>query len=151
MIRTELRTCVHCGEEKEINQRRAYANNICGDCVRARSKAYQRIKAVEIGRRVGQVGRVPYPLEKQWDYIKQKFNTTQNKLMGIKEREDWIQQLRINLDEVLENKPVMDWILAQKGEKKTKKQTKINKQYPNTRGITWEEWEALGFGGEEDA
>ena len=60
-MRIEVRTCIKCGEEKDIVQRHIHANNICGDCGKARSKEYQKEAAIKKGKRIGMPGRKPYP------------------------------------------------------------------------------------------
>lgn len=140
-MKVELRTCVHCGEEKEIKQRfRAYANNICLECERKRSKEYQRLKSIKEGRRVGITGRVPYPLEPEWKHMNDKFRAMAIETIKIKEREEWILELRKRLEIVLHNKEVMDWINGHRDDDKPKAQKRINKEYPDTRYITWEEY-----------
>ena len=146
IMRIELRTCVHCGEEKEIEQTKKYANNICKKCQLDRAREHARKKAIEDGRRIGVMGRFPYPLEEEYSYLRQKHNSIQAVMNKIKIREDWINQIRINLDKTLSNPILMEWIHAHKNdEPKPKKQSKIHKSYPDTRYITWEEYtEGLG-------
>jgi len=147
----EERTCIHCGETKQIPQpkNRNYASNICLDCSRQRSKEYQKKEAIREGRRIGIMGRFPYPLEGKWAYPTQKFNAMAKKMKYIMEREQWVEQIRINLDETLNNPLVMDWIKSAKDDDKpAKRQKKINKDYPDTRGMTWDEYTA-GLGDED--
>lgn len=148
-MRIEVRTCIKCGETKEITQRQKHANNICGDCSRKTSREYQQQAAIKEGRRLGVQGRYPYPLEGIWSYPNQKFNAMAKKMHSILEREEWIRQLRINLDETINNPLVMEWIKSTKDDTpKTKRVTAIKKQYPDTRGITWEEY--MAGQGEDD-
>jgi len=141
-MRIEVRTCIKCGEDKEIVQRHKHANNICGDCSRKASREYQQQAAIKEGRRKGVQGRYPYPLEGIWSYPNQKFNAMAKKMHHILEREEWIRQLRINLEETMNNPLVMEWIKSTKDDTpKTKRVTAIKKQYPDTRGITWEEYQ----------
>lgn len=141
-MRKEVRTCNKCGEIKDIIQRYKHATNTCDDCQRERAKEYQRAEAIREGRRVGVTGRWPYPLEDKWDYPNQKFNAMAKKMKYMMDREDWIEQIKINLNETLNNPLVMEWINAHKGDddKPAKRQRKINKEYPDTRYITWEEY-----------
>lgn len=141
-IRVESRVCIKCGETKDIIQRYKHATNTCDDCQRERSKYYQRLAQIKKGKRVGQTGRVPYPLEPEWKHMNDKFRARAKKMKYILDRDEWIQQIRINLEEVFNKKEVMDWIYAHNDDdEKPKKQTKINKEYPDTRYITWEEYE----------
>jgi protein-arginine kinase activator protein McsA len=139
--RVESRVCNKCGETKDIIQRHKHATNTCDDCQRERSKKYQRLAQIKKGRRVGISGRVPYPLAEGEDTPNHKFRMLSTKMFKIKEREEWILELRKRLNELFENKAVMDWIYSHKDDDdKPKKQTKINKEYPDTRYITWEEY-----------
>ena len=141
-MRIEVRTCIKCGETKEIIQRQVHANNICGDCSRKTSREYQQQAAIKEGRRLGVQGRYPYPLEGIWSYPNQKFNAIAKKMKYMMEREEWVKQIRINLDETINNPLVMEWIKAHKDDTpKPKKANKIKKDYPDTRGITWEEYQ----------
>jgi len=142
-MRIEVRTCIKCGEDKEIVQRHKHANNICGDCSRKASREYQQQAAIKEGRRKGVQGRYPYPLEGIWSYPNQKFNAMAKKMHHILEREEWIRQLRMNLEETMNNPLVMEWIKAHKDtdDKPKKKRSTIIKDYPDTRGITWEEYQ----------
>lgn len=141
-MRIEVRTCIKCGEDKEILQRHKHANNICGDCSRAAAKLYQREEAIREGRRIGVAGRFPYPLEGKWEYPTQKFNAIAMKLKYLMEREDWVKQIKINLDETINNPLVMQWIKSTKDDiQPKKKRSTILKDYPDTRGITWEEYQ----------
>ena len=147
----EVRTCIKCGETKEIKQRHKHANNICGDCSRKTSREYQRNEAIREGRRQGVNGRFPYPLEGKWDYPSQKFNAMAKKMKYMMEREEWVEQIKINLDDTLNNPLIMDWINAHKGDDdapKLKRKKKIDTDYPDTRYMTWEEY-MKGLGDEE--
>lgn len=140
--RIEVRTCNHCGETKGIIQRHKYATNTCDDCQRERSKNYQRLAQIKKGKRVGTTGRVPYPLEPEWKHMNDKFRAMAKKMKYIIEREEWIKQIRINLEETFEKRDVMEWIYAHNDDDdKPKKQTTINKELPDTRNMTWDEFE----------
>jgi hypothetical protein len=150
-MRIEVRTCVHCGETKEIPQptKKNHSCNICLDCSRQRAREYARNKATEKGQREGVFGRYPYPLEGKWEYSTQKFNAMAKKMKYMLNREEWIEQIRINLDETLNNPLVMEWIKSAKDDEKPKKrQQKIERDYPDTRGMTWDEYTA-GLGDED--
>jgi hypothetical protein len=148
-MRIENRTCIKCGETKDIIQRYKHATNTCDDCQRERSKYYQRLAQIKKGKRVGVTGRIPYPLQPEWKHMNDRFRDMGSKLFKMKEREQWILEIRKRLVEVFENKDVMDWINAHNNDDdKPKKQTKINKEYPDTRYITWEEYTA-GLGKED--
>jgi phage FluMu protein Com len=135
--------CVKCDEIKQIPQKQKHATNVCLDCQRARQREYAKIEAEKEGRRAGVMGRFPYPLEGKWSYPNQKFNAMA-KIMGhITDRDEWIAQIRINYYETINNPLVMEWINAHKGDddRPAKGQKKINKEYPDTRGMTWEEYQ----------
>ncbi len=141
-MRTEVRTCIKCGETKDIIQRHKHATNTCDDCQRERAKEYQRAEAIREGRRVGVTGRWPYPLEDKWDYPNQKFNAMAKKMKYMEDREEWVEQIKINLDETINNPLVMEWINAHKADdvKTGKGRGRIAKDYPDTRGMTWEDY-----------
>jgi len=146
--RIETRTCIKCGEEKEIKQRHMHANNICGDCSKALSKEYQRQAAIKAGVNVGVVGRKPYP--GGFDTTaRNKFYKLKTELDKCKHREEWIPIIRRNLDIVLNDVDMMKWIKSTvDDEPKPKKQKAINRKLPDTRGMTWEEYQK-GLGDEE--
>jgi hypothetical protein len=147
--------CIHCKETKLIPQRNEHRNNICSTCAAERQREYAKKKAKAEGKRSGIVGRVPYPLG-EWEYVTQKFYAIQNKLNKCKSREERIEQIRKNLDAVLEDKEVMDWIWMhdkeerQKKADKRRKAKKSQKENIDTRNITWDEWEKLNFGQDWD-
>ncbi len=61
-MRIESRTCIKCGEVKDIPQKHKHATNTCVECQREASKHYQREASIREGKRIGFIGRVPYPL-----------------------------------------------------------------------------------------
>lgn len=134
--------CIKCGEEKDIEQKGKYKTNRCLDCTRKAAREANRKKAEDKGRRAGVNGRVPYPLEDKWKYPLQKFQTIGNKMKKIKQRKDWIEQIKINLDETLNNPLVMHWINGHTaGDDDTqKKQKKIENDFPDTRYLSWDEY-----------
>jgi hypothetical protein len=149
-MRIEVRMCIKCGETKEITQRHKHANNICGDCSRATAKLYQREAAIKAGKNIGVVGRKPYP--GGFDTAaRNKFYRLKTELEKLHYREEWKPILSRNLDVVLNDKEMLEWIKSTKDDEPKPKRIKaINKKLPDTRGMTWEEWEKLGFGTEED-
>jgi hypothetical protein len=147
---TLLLECLHCGEIKEIPQKVGHKTSVCLDCQRARQREYARIQAEKEGRRAGLMGRLPYPLG-EWEYYQQKFYKTRSIMSKIKDRDKWIEQIKKNLEETENNEELMAWINSHKEKDKGNKiQGKINKDYPDTRNMTWEDWEKLGYGMEED-
>lgn len=142
-MRIEVRTCVKCGETKEIPQKNKYATNVCIECQRAASRHYQRMEAIREGRRIGATGRVPYPLEDKYTTTGNKFKLMASKTFKIKNRSDWRQLMKERLDAALENDELMKWINAHDGdEPKEKRQKRIETDYPDTRYMTWDEWES---------
>lgn len=147
--------CYHCKEVKELIQRVKHKSNVCEDCRRIRQRVYNKKEHSKNDRwREGGAGRFPYPLQ-GWAYYNQKFRALANELKN-KDREESIAIIRRNLDAVLENKEIMDWVNAhdfaerkeeqkERGEARRRKKENID-----TRNLTWEEWEQLGFGGDED-
>ncbi len=147
--RIEVRTCIKCGETKEIVQRHKHATNTCGDCQREASRHYQKLEAIREGRRVGVIGRIPYPLEEEWKHVNEKFRFMAKKMKGIEDRGEWIELIRTNLELTFQNKDVMEWIYAHKDDEPTqKKQKTIQKDFPDTRNMSWDDYER-GLG-EED-
>jgi hypothetical protein len=68
-----------------------------------------------------------------------------------KHREEWIPIIVRNLYTAFNDKEIMEWIKSTNDdEPKPKKQKTINKKLPDTRNISWEDWEKLGYGTEED-
>jgi hypothetical protein len=66
-----------------------------------------------------------------------------------KNRKEWIPILIRNLDVTLNDKEIMEWIKTEKeDEPKAKKPNNIKMDYPDTRGMTWEEY-TKGLGDED--
>lgn len=133
----EVRTCIKCGETKEITQRHTHANNICNDCVKAKQRIYAKEAAIKAGKG-SIVGRKPYP--GSFDIAgRNKFYRMKTELEKCKHREEWIPIIIRNLDIALNNAEIMQWIKTE-DEPKPKKPNKIKTDYPDTRGMTWEEY-----------
>ena len=146
-MRTEIRTCIKCGETKEIIQRHKHATNTCGDCTKACAKEYQR-EASEKAGKSNIVGRKPYP--GTFDIAaRTKFYRLKAELEKCKDRKEWIPIIIRNLNTAFNDEELMLWIRTEKDdEPKPKKQKTIHRELPDTRGMTWEEYmEGLG---EED-
>jgi hypothetical protein len=146
-MRIEVRACIHCGEEKEIPQPKGFARNICKECRNKRSNQYNTAKAIANGRKVGQTGRVPYPLPEGFKTTNEYFRSLAKETFSIKNREQSIELMRTRLNETLEKDNVMKWINGH-DEDKPKRITQIKKDYPDTRYITWEEYQK-GLGDDE--
>jgi hypothetical protein len=146
-MRIEVRACIHCGEEKEIPQPKGFARNICKECRNKRSNQYNTAKAIANGRKVGQTGRVPYPLPEGFKTTNEYFRSLAKETFSIKNREQSIELMRTRLNETLEKDNVMKWINGHE-EDKPKRITQIKKDYPDTRYITWEEYQK-GLGDDE--
>lgn len=141
-MRVEIRTCIKCGETKEIEQKHTFKCNICRECRNKKSNEYNTKRALANGRRQGTTGRVPYPLSDEWHNPSNKFRALASKMFKIKDRDKWIEEIKINLDNTLSNQSLMDWINAHKDDKPNKR----IKKKPDTRSMTWEEWEEGGWG-----
>lgn len=139
--RIEIRKCLICEEDKPIPQKHKHATNVCLDCSRTRQREYQRAEAIREGRRVGTTGRIPYPLEEQYTTTGNKFKLMASKTFRTKSKSEWRQLMRERLDAALENVDLMKWINAHDGDEPIKKQKKIERDYPDTRGMTWDEYE----------
>ena len=148
-MKIEIRTCIKCGETKEIPQHN-HTSNICTKCRNEASRIYAQRRAEEQGKRKGVMGRLPYPLEDKFQYPIQKFQSINKVMKKFHFRDEWRAQLKINLDITFNDKEVMAWINAHTGDddKPKKKQKRIEKDYPDTTKMTWEEYTA-GLG-EED-
>jgi hypothetical protein len=139
-MRTESRTCIKCGEVKDIIQRHKHATNTCDDCSRARQKEYQR-EASEKAGKTHIVGRKPYP--GTFDIAaRTKFYRLKTELDKCKHREEWLPIIIRNLNTALNDVELMLWIRTEKDDElKPKKPNKIKIDYPDTRGMTWEEYQ----------
>jgi hypothetical protein len=146
-MRTEIRTCIKCGEEKEIVQKYTHVSSVCSDCFKARQKEYQRQASIKAGK-THIVGRKPYP--GTFDIAaRTKFYRLKAELDKCKSREEWIPIIIRNLNTAFNDKEIMDWIKTEKDDTpKPKKPNNIKRDYPDTRGMTWEEYQK-GLG-EED-
>jgi len=146
-MRIEVRKCIHCGEDKPIQQPEGHSRNICRECRNKRSNYYNTKKAIANGRKVGQTGRIPYPLPEGFQTTNQYFRSLAKEMFKIKDREKSIELMKERLNRLLENNEVMKWINGHE-EDKPKRQTQINKDYPDTRYMTWDEYEK-GLGNNE--
>jgi len=146
--RVEIRTCIKCGETKEIPQKHKHATNTCVECQKEASKYYQREASIREGKRIGFIGRVPYPLEEPHTTTGNYFKGLASKTFKCKTREEWRELMRNRLLNLSED--VLKWINAHDGDEPIKRQKNIESDYPNTKGMTWEEWEAGGYGTECD-
>lgn len=136
----EIRTCIKCGETKEIKQKATHANNVCDECMKARQKEYAKEAAIKAGKSTI-VGRKPYP--GTFDIAaRNKFYRLKTELEKCKDRKDWIPIIIRNLQVALNDEELMLWIRTEKSdEPKPKKPNKIKIDYPDTRGMTWEEYQ----------
>lgn len=151
-MRIEIRKCVLCEEQKPIPQKFKYATNVCVDCSRSRQREYQREQAKKEGKRIGTTGRVPYPLKEGETTPTNKFKLLGRRLFKIKNREEWIIEMRKRLEEVFRNEEVMRWINAHDSEEvKSKKDKRKNTNLPDTRNLNWDDWEEGGWGDEVDS
>lgn len=132
--------CLKCEEVKPIPQKLAHRTNVCLDCQRKQQREYARMEAEKDGRRAGVMGRLPYPLG-EYKYYQQKFYELRSKMGKISNREEWIEQIKINLQKTEANEELMAWINSHKDDDKPKKQKSIERDYPDTRGMTWEQYE----------
>jgi hypothetical protein len=148
-MRIEVRNCIHCGEEKPIPQPEKFSRNICKECRNKRSNDYNTKKALENGRRPGTTGRRPYPLRDGYKTTGNLFKVMSTKTFKCKTKEEWRELMRERLDEVFKNDELSNWIFSHSGDDdKPKRVTQIKRDYPNTKGITWEEYEK-GLGDNE--
>jgi hypothetical protein len=150
-MRIEIRECIKCGEIGEIPQPKDHTSNVCKECRNKAARIYAERRAEQKGQRKGMMGRLPYPLEGKWAYPLQKFQSINKVFKKLHFRHEWIEQIRINLEITLNNKEVMDWINAHKDEAPLKRQKKIERDYPDTTKMTWDEWEKGGWGDEVDS
>ena len=147
--------CIKCDIVKWIPQRNKHRNSICRECAAKASREYNRKKAIELGKRIGQAGRFPYPLG-EWEYPNQKFNSMAKELKNCTNRKEGRELIRRNLDNALEDKELMDWInmhdfeeRREEAERKRRVRKGI-KENIDTRNITWEQLEQMGWGEEWD-
>lgn len=142
--------CYHCKEVKPIPQKLKHRTNVCIDCQREQSREYSKREAEREGRRAGVMGRYPYPLQ-EWGYMNQKFNTLAKEMKATQSREEALELIRRNLDRVLENKEVMEWIwmhdkLERNEEIEAKRKVKENKKrLIDTRQIDWDNFEGFDW------
>jgi hypothetical protein len=146
-MRIEVRTCIHCGETKEIVQKHKFATNICNQCRTKKANDYNKEKALASGRRPATTGRRPYPLRDGYKTTGPLFKAMASKTFKCKTKEEWRALMGERLENVFQNDELSYWIFAH-NEDKPKKVTQIKKDYPNTKGMTWEEYER-GLGDNE--
>jgi len=148
--RIEIRKCIHCGEDKPIEQPEKGSRNICRECRNKRSNQYNTAKALANGRRPGLNGRIPYPMRTKTQTTNQYFRGLAKEIFAIKDRKQSIELMKERLERAFQNEELMRWINGH-DEDKPKKQTQINKDYPNTKNMTWDEWEERGWGDDVDS
>jgi hypothetical protein len=140
--RVESRTCIKCGEVKDIIQRHKHATNTCDDCQRIASRAYQKKESIREGRRIGVMGRFPYPGGGFDTSARTKFYRLKTELLKCKDRKEWLPIIIRNLDTALNDSELMLWIKSTKDDDKPKKQKRIETDYPDTRYMDWDTYEA---------
>jgi hypothetical protein len=148
-MRIEVRTCIHCGETKEIAQKHKFATNICNQCRSKKANDYNKARALANGRRPATTGRRPYPLRDGYKTTGPMFKAMSTKTKRCKTKEEWRALMGERLEEVLNNADLCYWIFSHNGD--DDKPNKRSKPKPDTRSMTWEEWEAGGWGNEEDS
>lgn len=147
-MRTEIRTCIHCGETKEIEQKHTYATNICKQCRSKAANEYNKIRALKNGRREGTTGRRPYPLRDGHKLTGTLFKSMASKTFKCKTRDEWRALMKERLEAVLQNEELSYWIFAHNDNDDKPKKSKEKK--PDTRNMTWEQWEEEGWGDSVD-
>ena len=151
MTKIKILKCIHCGELKEIPQKLNHKTSVCCDCRKDRAREYQRVAAIKKGKRIGTTGRVPYPLRDGYKTTGNLFKVMATKTFKCKTKEEWRELMRERLDELFKNEELCRWIFSHKGdddEKPNKNRITIKKDFPDTRNITWEEYEK-GLGNDE--
>lgn len=148
-MKTEIRTCIKCGETKEIEQKHTHATNICKQCRSKAANEYNKVRALQNGRREGTTGRRPYPLRDGHKLTGPLFKAMARKTMKCKTKEEWRELMRERLEWVLHNEELSYWIFAHND--KDDKPKKKTKQKPDTRNMTWEQWEEGGWGEDLDS
>ena len=145
-MRSEVRTCIHCGETKEIVQKHKFATNICNQCRTKKANDYNKKKALENGRRPATTGRRPYPLRDGYKTTGPMFKAMSTQTKRCKTKEEWRALMGERLEEVLNNDDLRYWIFSHNEDKPNKR----TKPKPDTRSMTWEEWEEGGWGDSVD-
>ncbi len=107
---------------------------------------YNKEKALYSGRRPATTGRRPYPLRDGHKTTGPLFKAMASKTFKCKTKEEWRELMRERLEQVFNNADLSYWIFAHNEDKPKKKV----KKEPDTRNMTWEEFEAGGYGGNED-
>ena len=139
-MRVEVRTCIHCGEEKEIIQKHTFKSNICSQCISNAQKGYNKVRALKNNSYKGVIGRRPYPLRDGYKTTGNFFKAMASKTEKCKTKEEWRELMRERLEYVFENQKLYSWIFFG-DDKKPKKKDKIERDFPDTRNMTLQEWE----------
>ena len=147
-MKVEIRTCIHCGETKEIEQKHTFKSNICKECRNKAANKYNKIRALNNGRRPGTTGRRPYPLRDGYTLTGPLFKAMASKTFKCKTRDEWRALMIERLEAVFQNAELSHWIFAHNDN--DDKPNKRRKPKPDTRSMTWEEWEEGGWGDSVD-
>ncbi len=102
-MRIEVRTCIHCGETKEIVQKYKFATNICNQCRSKKANDYNKARALANGRRPATTGRRPYPLRDGYKTTGPMFKAMSTQTKRCKTKEEWRALMGERLEEVLNN------------------------------------------------
>jgi hypothetical protein len=153
----ESRICKLCGEEFKPKSRLMR----CSKCVNglAKQKRDERIKlAIQNGELVYHVDKKPEEMKGGSSAIDKKYRKLKRMLSKM-DRDEFRAYAKDKLNQIMENQMLWDYLcregLGESIDKTVVKEPKLSKkekfiQRGDTRNMNWDEWERMGFGGDED-
>lgn len=153
----EIRICRICGKEFKPKSRLFR----CVECVNrlAREKRQQKIKhLIEIGEITPHADKIPEEMKGSWAQMEKKYRDLK-RMCSKMERDEFKEYAKRKLNEILENEMLFKYLSREglgespkRGEQKEPKLSKRDKfrYVGDTRNMSWDEWQQLNFGREED-
>jgi hypothetical protein len=153
----ESRICRLCGEEFKPKSRLLR----CKECINklAREVRDEKIKlAIENGELVRHADRKPEEMKGGSSAIDKKYRQLK-RMCSKMDRDEFRAYAKDKLNQIMENQILWDYLsregLGESIDKTVVKEPKLSKrekfiQRGDTRNMNWDEWERMGFGGDED-
>lgn len=153
----ETRICRICGVEFKPKSR-LFRCTVCVNEL-ARRKRIEKIKHLtEIGHHIPYEEMIPEEMKGGKDEIAKKYRRLQSQIL-LMSREEYRDYLKRKLDEIMNNLPLWRYLtregLGDTPPKDVEKKPKLSKrekliQKGDTRNMSWDEFESMRFGGDED-
>lgn len=153
----ETRICRICGLEFKPKTR-LFRCNVCVNELARKTRAEKMQQLMESGDWIPYEYMIPEEMKGTKDEIAKKYRRLKNEIL-LMSREEYRDYLKRKLDEIMNNLPLWRYLtrdgLGETPPKDVEKKPKLSKrdkliQRGDTRNMSWDEWERMGFGGDED-